>query len=157
MEQVFADALVRKSSRSVLRPPAQDSAIGCCPSDSENCFLHLHSATIPHNFGRIFSSDGVGSIGPVLRSYEDFNMFLSTGASVTWTMVLPNAHKYEIGDRGGIVVVVNDEDEETVDFASYSTDLGKTWYVNSSPVYPVPDRPCDDWLIYLNFNCAGKC
>ncbi|KAF8489994.1 Oligoxyloglucan reducing end-specific cellobiohydrolase [Russula emetica] len=122
------------SSWSPLRPPAQDSegqSIGCDPSDSENCSLHLHSVTIPHNFGRIFSSPapgfvvGVGSIGPVLRPYEDSNTFLSTDAGVTWTMVLPEAHKYEFGDQGGIIVAVNDE--EIVDFVSYSTDLGKTW------------------------------
>jgi hypothetical protein len=99
---------------------------------------------------------GVGSIGPVLRSYEVFNMFPSTDAGVTWTVVLPDAHKYEVGDRGGIIVAVNDE--ETVDFVSYLTDLGigKTRYVYSPPVHPAPDRPCDDRLIHLNFNCAGK-
>ena len=77
---------------------------------------------------------GVGSIGPVLRPYEDSNTFLSTDAGVTWTMVLPEAHKYEFGDQGGIIVAVNDE--ETVDFVSYSTDLGKTWYAYS----PHPTR-----------------
>jgi hypothetical protein len=93
---------------------------------------------------------GVGSIGPVLRPYEDSNTFLSTDAGVTWTMVLPEAHKYEFGDKGGIIVAVNDE--EIVDFVSYSTDLGKTWYAYSPPPYPLTR----DWLIHLNLNCAGK-
>ena len=93
----------------------------------------MHSVTIPHNFGRIFSSPapgfamGVGSIGATLRPYEESDTFLSTDAGVTWTMVRPEAHKYEFGDQGGIIVAVNDE--ETVDFVSYSTDLGRTWYV----------------------------
>ncbi|KAH9989911.1 Oligoxyloglucan reducing end-specific cellobiohydrolase [Russula compacta] len=122
------------SSWSSLRPPAQDvegQRISCSPSDTENCSLHLHSVTIPHNFGRIFSSPapgfvmGVGSIGPMLRPYEDSDTFLSIDAGVTWTMVRREAHKYEFGDQGGIIVAVNDE--ETVDFVSYSTDLGKTW------------------------------
>ncbi|KAI9460351.1 hypothetical protein F5148DRAFT_260643 [Russula earlei] len=121
------------SSWSPLRPPAEDSEghrISCNPSDTENCSLHLHSVTIPHNFGRIFSSPapgfvmGVGSIGPILRPYEESDTFLSTDAGVTWTMVRREAHKYEFGDQGGIIVAVNDE--ETVDFVSYSTDLGKT-------------------------------
>ncbi len=66
---------------------------------------------------------GVGSIGPTLRPYEDSDTFLSTDAGVTWTMVRHEAHKYEFGDQGGIIIAVNDE--ETVDFVSYSTDLGK--------------------------------
>jgi hypothetical protein len=70
---------------------------------------------------------GVGSIGGTLRPYEESDTFLSTDAGVTWTMVRPEAHKYEFGDQGGIIVAVNDE--EMVDFVSYSTDLGRTWYV----------------------------
>ena len=157
---MFADIYYTGSSWSALRPPAQDSegqSIGCNPSDSENCSLHLHSVTIPHNFGRIFSSPapgfvmGVGSIGPVLRPYEDSNTFLSIDAGVTWTMVLSEAHKYEFGDQGGIIVAVNDE--ETVDFVSYSTDLGKTWYA-FAPL-SASAHPCDR-LIHPNINCAGK-
>jgi hypothetical protein len=74
---------------------------------------------------------GVGSIGPALRSYVESDTFLSTDAGVTWTMVLPEAHKYEFGDQGGIIVAVNDE--ETVNFVRYSTDLGNTWYVYTPP------------------------
>ncbi|KAI9439495.1 Oligoxyloglucan reducing end-specific cellobiohydrolase, partial [Lactarius psammicola] len=122
------------SSWSPLRPPSEDSEghrISCNPSDTDNCSLHLHSVTIPHNFGRIFSSPapgfvmGVGSIGATLRPYDESDTFLSTDAGVTWSMVRREAHKYEFGDQGGIIVAVNDE--ETVDFVSYSTDLGKTW------------------------------
>jgi hypothetical protein len=79
---------------------------------------------------------GVGSVGPVLCPYVESDTFLSTDAGVTWTMVLrllPEAHKYEFGDQGGIIVAVNDE--ETVDFVRYSTDLGKTWYVYTPPIY----------------------
>ena len=70
---------------------------------------------------------GVGSIGDSLRTYEESDTFLSTDAGVTWSMVLPEAHKYEFGDQGGIILAVNDE--ETVGSVSYSTDLGRTWYV----------------------------
>ncbi|KAH8981343.1 Oligoxyloglucan reducing end-specific cellobiohydrolase [Lactarius akahatsu] len=122
------------SSWSPLRPPSEDSEghrISCDASDADSCSLHLHSVTIPHNFGRIFSSPapgfvmGVGSIGGALRPYEESDTFLSTDAGVTWSMVRRDAHKYEFGDQGGIIVAVNDE--ETVDFVIYSTDLGKTW------------------------------
>lgn len=70
---------------------------------------------------------GVGSIGQYLQPYEDSDTFLSTDAGVSWKMIRMDAHKYEFGDQGSILVVVNDE--EGVDTVRYSTDLGKSWYV----------------------------
>ncbi|KAA1470082.1 Oligoxyloglucan reducing end-specific cellobiohydrolase [Dentipellis sp. KUC8613] len=118
------------SSWQPVRAPAQNPA-GCSPADAEACSLHLHSATLPHNFGRIFSSPapgfvmGVGSVGAALLPYEESDTFLSTDAGLTWTMVRPGAHKYEFGDQGSVMVVV--DDEEPTDTVYYSTDLGKTW------------------------------
>ncbi|KAJ8497098.1 hypothetical protein ONZ45_g12200 [Pleurotus djamor] len=117
-----------------LRAPSTDfegNRIGCDPSDTEDCSLHLHSVTNAHNFGRVFSSPapgiimGVGSVGKHLLSYEDCDTFVSTDAGLTWKMIRKDAHKYEFGDSGSILVVVNDE--EGIDFVRYSTDLGKTW------------------------------
>lgn len=70
---------------------------------------------------------GVGSIGDFLLPYEECDTFLSTDAGVTWQMIKKDAHKYEFGDQGSVLVVVNDEDG--IDFVSYSLDMGKTWYV----------------------------
>jgi len=117
-----------------VKAPSQDAEgkrVHCNPADSDVCSLHLHSVTIPHNFGRIFSSPapgvvmGVGSIGESLKSYEESDTFLSTDAGLTWSMVRLDAHKYEFGDSGSILVVINDE--ESTDSVSYSTDFGKTW------------------------------
>ncbi|KAF7351228.1 Sortilin [Mycena sanguinolenta] len=117
-----------------LRAPARNSAgqrVPCDPTDTENCFLHLHSVTNPHNFGRIFSSPapgfvmGVGSIGNSLLPYEECDTFLSTDGGVNWKMIRMDAHKYEFGDSGSIIVLVNDE--EGVDEVRYSLDLGNTW------------------------------
>ena len=117
-----------------VKAPSQDAEgkrIPCNPADINVCSLHLHSVTIPHNFGRIFSSPapglvmGVGSVGDSLKPYEESDTFLSTDAGVTWSMVRLDAHKYEFGDSGSILVVVNDE--ETTDSISYSTDFGRTW------------------------------
>ncbi|KAF8894237.1 vacuolar protein sorting/targeting protein 10 [Gymnopilus junonius] len=122
------------SSWSPLQPPSEDvdgNGISCDPSDSNTCALHLHSVTTPHNFGRIFSSPapgfvmGVGSIGETLESYEDCDTFLSIDAGVSWTMVRRGAHKYEFGDLGSVLVVV--DDEQVTDVVRYSLDLGKTW------------------------------
>ena len=124
------------SNWSLISPPTQDSAggkISCDPSDTETCSLHFHSVTNPHNFGRVFSSPapgfvmGVGSIGRSLKDYKDCDTFLSTDAGVTWRMATLGAHKYQFGDSGSILIIV--DDEEMTDHLRYSLDLGKTWYV----------------------------
>ncbi|KAJ3780213.1 vacuolar protein sorting/targeting protein 10 [Lentinula aff. detonsa] len=121
------------SNWSPLLPPSYDSdgsRINCNPGD-DDCALHLWSVTAPHNFGRIFSSPapgivmGVGSIGKTLLPYEDCDTFLSTDAGLTWKMVRKDAHKYEFGDSGSVVMAINDEDG--VDNIIYSLDMGETW------------------------------
>jgi hypothetical protein len=54
---------------------------------------------------------------------------MSTDAGVSWNMIRKDAHKYEFGDQGSILVVINDEDK--TDTIRYSLDLGKTWCVLS--------------------------
>lgn len=68
---------------------------------------------------------GVGSIGEYLRPYDDCDTFLSTDAGLTWSMVHKDAAKYEFGDQGSIIVIVNDE--EATDKVRYSYNDGKTW------------------------------
>jgi hypothetical protein len=128
------------SSWQSLRAPSDDAdgrRIDCNPSDTDRCALHLHSVTLPHNFGRVFSSPapgfvmGVGSIGPYLKPYEECDTFLSTDAGATWTMIRRDAHKYEFGDQGSIIVAVNDE--EPTDSVSYSIDYGRNWKTQKLP------------------------
>ena len=122
-------------SWSRLSPPSEDNdrhRISCSPGD-DDCSLHLHSVTLPHNFGRVFSSPapgivmGVGSIGNYLKPYEESETFLSTDGGITWKMVHQGAHKYEFGDQGSVLVTVNDE--EGVNTINYSTDFGRSWCV----------------------------
>lgn len=137
---------------SPIQPPTEDvdgKKIDCNHSEPESCSLHLHSVTTPHNYGRVFSSPapgfvmGVGSIGAVLEHYKESDTFLSTDAGVTWRMVAKGAHKYEFGDLGSILVVV--DDEEATDHVKYSLDLGKTWFV--LPLYL-------NWLQFQVFHKA---
>lgn len=97
-----------------------------------SCSLHLHSVTQPHNYGKVFSSTapglvmGVGSIGARLLPYDECDTFLSTDGGLTWRMVDDGAHKYEFGDQGSVIVMV--EDEEPTDEMKYSFDFGRTWH-----------------------------
>jgi len=124
------------SNWSLIPPPAEDAdgqKVPCDPSDPDRCSLHFHSVTNPHNFGRVFSSPapgfvmGVGSVGRSLKDYKECDTFLSTDAGVSWRMATKGANKYQFGDLGSILVIVDDED--MTDHVKYSLDLGKTWYV----------------------------
>jgi hypothetical protein len=66
----------------------------------------------------------VGSIGESLLPYEENDTFISTDPGVTWQTARRDAHKFESGDKGSILVVVNDEDG--TDNVRYSLGLGKS-------------------------------
>ncbi|KAF1996247.1 vacuolar protein sorting/targeting protein 10 [Amniculicola lignicola CBS 123094] len=93
--------------------------------------LHLHSVTNLHNSGRVFSSPapgvvmGVGNTGDRLGAYTDGDLYVSDDAGLTWTLALTDAHKYEFGNQGAILVAVFDEGE--TDKVEYSIDHGKKW------------------------------
>ena len=122
------------SSWEPIHPPEKDmhgQNFKCSPSKDDWCSLHLHSVSVQHNIGRVFSSTapgyvmGVGSVGEYLEDYEDSDLFISTDAGRSWSQVHHGAHKYEFGDQGNVVVIVNDE--ETTDEIRYSIDGGKSW------------------------------
>ncbi|POW02780.1 hypothetical protein PSTT_11522, partial [Puccinia striiformis] len=119
---------------SLLKAPSVDAhgnKFHCDVSDIQSCALHLHSVTQPHNFGRVFSTPspgilmGVGNVGEHLLSYGESDTFLSIDGGLNWKMVKEGARKYEIGDQGGLIVML--DDEETTDEVDYSFDFGKTW------------------------------
>ena len=93
--------------------------------------LHLHSVTDMANVGRIFSSPapgivmGVGNTGKYLKPYTEGDLYVSDDAGLTWRKALNDAHKYEIGDQGSILVAVFDEGP--TDKLEYSTNHGKKW------------------------------
>ena len=149
------------SSWSPVKAPSNDADgknIGCDTSDHDKCGLHLHSITAPHNFGRVFSTAapgfvmGVGSVGPSLRAYEDCDTFLSTNAGVSWTMISAGAHKYEFGNKGAILAMI--DDEKPTEILKYSFDSGKSWKELKLPVKfrvkaftSVPDATSQQFLI----------
>lgn len=77
--------------------------------------LHLHSVTELRNSGRVFSSPapglvmGVGNTGDYLDEYTKGDLYVSDDGGLTWTKALEDAHKYEFGDQGAVLVAVYDE------------------------------------------------
>ncbi|KAF2756754.1 glycosyl hydrolase [Pseudovirgaria hyperparasitica] len=77
--------------------------------------LHLHSVTDLANSGRVFSSPapglimGVGNTGDSLKPYKDGDLYVSDDGGLTWNKALEEAHKYEFGDQGSVLVAVFDE------------------------------------------------
>ncbi|KAI4125099.1 MAG: hypothetical protein LQ338_004451 [Usnochroma carphineum] len=94
--------------------------------------LHLHSVTEINNIGRVFSSPapgvvmGVGNTGKYLKDYEEGDLYVSDDAGLTWTLALEEAHKYEFGDQGSILVAIYDEGP--TDIIQYSLNHGKEWH-----------------------------
>ena len=68
---------------------------------------------------------GVGNVGDSLAPYNDSDTFLTRDAGFTWEEVHKDAHMWEFGDSGSIIVIVNDE--EPVDHVQYTLDEGRTW------------------------------
>ncbi|KAK2796079.1 vacuolar protein sorting/targeting protein PEP1 [Onygenales sp. PD_12] len=99
--------------------------------------LHLHSVTDLSNSGRVFSSPapglvmGVGNTGGHLKDYTDGDLFVSDDAGLTWRKALDEAHKYEFGDKGSVIVAVFDEGRTHK--LSYSLDHGHKWEEQDFP------------------------
>ncbi|OZJ04165.1 hypothetical protein BZG36_03117 [Bifiguratus adelaidae] len=100
--------------------------------DCSDCSLHFHSYSERRNPRDLFSASsavglmvGVGNVGSSLSDYNDGNVYLTRDAGKTWKEVHKDAHLWEFGDQGSILVIVNDE--VPVDTLSYSTDEGNTW------------------------------
>lgn len=67
----------------------------------------------------------VGNVGETLAPYTDSDTFLSRDAGFTWMEVHKDAHLWEFGDSGSILIMANDE--EPTDFVLFSTDEGLHW------------------------------
>jgi hypothetical protein len=67
----------------------------------------------------------VGNVGEHLAPYIESDTFLSRDAGFTWEEVHKDAHLWEFGDSGSILVMANDE--EPTDHVLFSTDEGLTW------------------------------
>jgi hypothetical protein len=67
----------------------------------------------------------VGNVGDSLATYTESDTFLSRDGGFTWEEVHKDAHLWEFGDSGSVIVIVNDE--EPTDHVLFTTDEGLTW------------------------------
>ena len=67
----------------------------------------------------------VGNVGEQLVGYTDSDTFMSRDAGFSWEEVHKDAHLFEFGDSGSILVMANDE--EPTDHILFSTDEGLNW------------------------------
>ncbi|KAL6720769.1 vacuolar protein sorting/targeting protein PEP1 [Lecanora helva] len=93
--------------------------------------LHLHSVSDMSNSGKVFSSPapglvmGIGNKGEYLKDYDECDVYVSDHAGTTWTRALKEAHKYEFGDKGAVLVAIYDEGPTNE--ISYSLNHGHKW------------------------------
>ena len=64
----------------------------------------------------------VGNVGETLEEYDQSDTFLSRDAGFTWEEVHKDAHLWEFGDSGSILIMANDEGP--TDHVMFSTDEG---------------------------------
>lgn len=101
--------------------------------------LHLHSVTDLDNIGRVYSSPapglvmGIGNTGKSLKSLAEGSLFVSDNAGVTWKKALDGPHKYEIGDKGSLLVAVKDSNKDDVNEIQFSLDHGEKWQKATLP------------------------
>ena len=67
----------------------------------------------------------VGNVGESLDPYDQSGTFLSRDAGFTWEEVNKDAHLWEFGDSGSILIMANDEGP--TDHILFSTDEGLNW------------------------------
>ncbi|KAL7415743.1 hypothetical protein BDY24DRAFT_337902 [Mrakia frigida] len=115
-----------------MTPPAKDSLGQPYACTSTSCALHIHGYTERRDPKATFSSPSavglmmaVGNVGEELAAYTDSDTFLTRDAGFTWEEVHKDAHLWEFGDYGSILVIANDED--ATDHVLYTTDEGLNW------------------------------
>lgn len=113
----------------------------------------------------------VGNVGEHLISYTDSDTFLTRDGGFTWEEVHKDAHMWEFGDQGTILILANDE--QPTDHVTYTLNQGLSWQdyafgetirVKSIVTVPMdtsrkfilfgtkPDRPEQTVAIHLDFS-----
>jgi len=115
-----------------LSPPAKDALGNDYACRSTSCHLHLHGYTERIDPRATYSSPtavglmiGVGNVGATLAPYAESDTFLTRDGGFTWQEIHKDAHLWEFGDQGTILILANDENP--TDHVTYTLDQGLTW------------------------------
>lgn len=106
-----------------------------------DCFLHLNSLSVLHAGGIVSTKAAPGLIlatgneGEFLRK-DVINTYMSNDGGISWRMLAKGNHLYDIGDQGGLIVLVpNGEPSKHILF---SWDMGRSFTrmdVTTHPTY----------------------
>ena len=127
-KEVEESSMIRKKLKSSI---SFDDGRTFDPLTMDGDALHLHSVTDMSNSGRVFSSQapglvmGVGNTGDHLKEYDECDVYVSDSAGLRWTRALKEAHKYEFGDKGAVLLAVYDEGP--ADELKFSLNHGHEW------------------------------
>ncbi|KAF9524397.1 Oligoxyloglucan reducing end-specific cellobiohydrolase [Crepidotus variabilis] len=115
-----------------LNPPPHDSQGNKYECSSTKCQLNIHGYTERRDSRATYSTPSVkgllmavGNVGETLAPYTESDTFLSRDAGFTWEEVHKDAHLWEFGDSGSILIMANDE--EPTNHVLFSTDEGLNW------------------------------
>ena len=115
-----------------MAPPMTDSQGNAYECQSTGCALHIHGFTERFDARATYSTPSVpgllmavGNVGKELAPYGASDTFLSRDAGFTWEEVHKDAHLWEFGDSGSVLVMANDE--EPTEVVLFSLDEGLTW------------------------------
>ncbi|KAF5354534.1 hypothetical protein D9758_011247 [Tetrapyrgos nigripes] len=115
-----------------LKPPQKDSLGNPYPCGTTSCNLHVHGYSGRTDPRATYSSHSVvglimavGNVGEELIGYTSSDTFMSRDGGFNWDEVHKEAHLWEFGDSGSILIMANDKGP--TDHVIYSTDQGLTW------------------------------
>ena len=115
-----------------ISPPAKDALGQPYSCHGTGCTLNLHGYTERKDPRATYSSPSavglmmaVGNVGEHLVPYADSDTFLTRDGGFTWEEIHKDAHMWEYGDQGSILLLVNAEGP--TDRVAYSLDEGLTW------------------------------
>ncbi|KAG1738539.1 hypothetical protein EDB19DRAFT_1714235 [Suillus lakei] len=142
-----------------LLPPSVDSLGLRYPCTTVGCALHVHGYTERFDARATYS---IGNVGNSLATYTESDTFLSRDGGFTWEEVHKDAHLWEFGDSGSVIVIVNDE--EPTDHVLFTTDEGLNWRefkfttekIRVRDIMTVPDDTSRKFMLLGRFSTGGS-
>lgn len=149
-------------------PPSKDSLGQAFDCSHTGCSLQIHGYTERSDPRATYSSPtavglmmAVGNVGVSLAPYVDSDTFLTRDGGLTWEEVSKDAHMWEYGDQGSILLLVNDEGP--TDRVKYSLNEGLSWneYSFGEPmrvrsIVTVPEDTSRKFILFGQTSSGGE-